>query len=764
MRLLALLLVISCAAARHRSRAEPPAPPPPAATLDPALSIERVFGGAPIHAALPDWSWRPGHPELVRVVATKEREELVALSPENGNQRALLDLKSLEALVPERGPGEEGIGRGGPARLVWTPDGKAVCVLVKGERVWVDLATNARRRLTKGGPKRSDVQVSPDGKHLLYASKNPLYSSSDGDRDGGQRGLWAVATQTPSEPRLMTTGGDVGHDVLEGALDWLYPEELGLDHAAWWSPDSQWIAHLVLDETDVPRHRVLDLVGVPDQSDSMWYPRAGEKNPEAGVRVVPVAGPAAGMCWLDLGDPAPEYVVRVAWTPDSARVLVVTLDRAQRTLRLRSCNPGVGTGTTLFEEHDDAWIDPPPAPRFVDARTFLWRSAKGRWLRYRLSKDGDAVLEEPSAFTPEGFVCGDLLCRKVGYATGEVAGVEILMEGAIAGTRRDGIWRVVPGGVPAGWLAPSDGSLGASLDDSGSFALVRRSTVLRPPVLEVRRVADGALVRTLGDANTPAYEALDLPEIEEGAIPSDGGSILWRLWKPRALAPGRRYPVVVTVYGGPGSRTVEDRFGSGPYFPALLVQRGFLVLQVDGRGTGGQGPDFERKVVGRLGMLELVDQARAVKALAARPYVDGGRVGIFGWSYGGTMVVNALTRAPDVFRAGVAVAPVTDWRLYDTIYTERYMGLPATNEAGYDTTSAVKNVAAFRGGLLLMHGLADDNVHPQNTLRLVEALLAAKKEGFDWRLYPNRGHGIGGASRDVFGRVLEWFERTLERP
>jgi dipeptidyl-peptidase-4 len=155
---------------------------------------------------------------------------------------------------------------------------------------------------------------------------------------------------------------------------------------------------------------------------------------------------------------------------------------------------------------------------------------------------------------------------------------------------------------------------------------------------------------------------------------------------------------------------------------------------------------------------------RAVKAMAQRDDVDGERVGIFGWSYGGTMVVNALTRAPEVFRAGVAVAPVTDWRLYDTIYTERYMGLPAANAAGYDATSAVKNVAGFRGGLLLMHGLADDNVHPQNTTRLVEALLAAKKTDFDWRLYPNRSHGLGGASRDVFGRVLGWFERMLKRP
>jgi dipeptidyl-peptidase-4 len=758
-----LLVTLGLRAGTRATHADPP-PAPPAQT---SLTLERVFEGRPIHGALPDWSWRPGHAELVRELRGGGRDDVVALDPATGVERVLLDLKALNALAPEEGAGEEGVGRGGPEQLVWKADGNALCVLVNGERVWVDLRSGARKRLTKGGRKRSDVQVSPDGRHVLYArAEGPVpqghLRGAIDVYESPSIGLWIVPTDGSKEPQPFVLGGPPDAAILEGKLDWLYPEELGLDHAAWWSPDSNYVAYLTLDEREVPRHAVADSLDLVGRSEPMWYPRAGEKNPKASVYVMDVKQHMASDHRLDLGEPAPEYVVRVAWAPDAARVLVVTLDRAQRNLRLRSCDPTTGKGTTLFEEHDDAWIEPPPAPRFVGRHSFLWKRPDGSWVLHRLAP------ADPGLLVGTGVpLSGDLLCDRLVSPACDLlvgAGCDSVLVSALAapGARRQVVWRVRGGSVPVPWLADAEDTSHAQADDTGTYALVRRSTTLRPPVLEVRRVADGALVRTLGDAKNAAYDALKLPEVEEGAIPTDGGSILWRLWKPRALEPGRKYPLVVTVYGGPGSRTMEDEFDRGPYFPALLVQMGFLVLQADGRGTGGQGPAFERKVQGRLGIHELDDVVTAVQAMAQRPYVDGARVGIFGWSFGGTMVVNAMTRAAGTFRAGVAVAPVTDWRLYDTIYTERYMGLPSDNLVGYKTTSAVENAQGFRGGLLLLHGLADDNVHPQNTLRLVEALLAAQKTGFDWRLYANRGHGLGGATRDVFGRVLEWFERTLQ--
>ncbi|MCP5068032.1 MAG: S9 family peptidase, partial [bacterium] len=241
-----------------------------------------------------------------------------------------------------------------------------------------------------------------------------------------------------------------------------------------------------------------------------------------------------------------------------------------------------------------------------------------------------------------------------------------------------------------------------------------------------------------------------------------------RLWKPadleaqRAADPDRKWPLIVHVYAGPGSRMVRDNWGRGPLLPTLLNQRGFLVAEIDGRGSGAQGARFTRAVYGRLGVRELEDQVLGVETLTKRGYVDKARVGIWGWSYGGTMASYALVRRSDVFQAGVAVAPVTDWRLYDSIYTERYMGLPADNKSGYVETAATSHAKTMNGHLLLMHGLGDDNVHAQNTVQLSEALIKAKKTNFDVMLYPRRGHGIGGASVDVFTRLVEHFEKHLK--
>ncbi len=730
--------------------------PPKAPAQDPRLTLERVFGGPPVTAPLPDWSWRPGHCQLVRVASREKRDLLLAHDPTSGAETTLLDLTTLESLVPgAAGAGERGLGRGGPARLLWTEDGRALGALVKGERVWVEVAGGARRRLTEGGAKRSDVQVAPGGAHISYEAENHL---------------WVVPT-AGGPPAIVLRCDDP--DVLRGTLDWLYPEELGIEHASWWSPDGTQLVVLELDEREVPRYPVPDSLDAAAPSEPMRYPYAGQKNPKAALLVVGLQGGAErAPVRLDLGTPAPEYVARVAWLPDAARIVVVTLDRAQRTLTVRSCDPATGAGTTLYTQQDAAWIDPPPTPRFLSPREMLCRrnsSGAEIWTRTFLDAAGTAVLGGIQDLTPVEIVAHDLmLARDTTSPSSDGAQLaEILVEGSTSGSRRRGLWGRGACRL-ADVLAEGNDSVDVTLDATSAWALVRRSTTPSPTVLELRRVADGALVRTLGDTRTPAYDALDLPVVEEGETDlGEGTRALWRLFKPREIAADARVPMILSVYGGPGSRTVEDRFGGGATWTALLVQRGFAVLQVDGRGTGGQGPQYERLLRGRLGDVDWAGLPQVIADVArARPWIDAGRVGIWGWSYGGSMACDALTRRPDVFRCGVAVAPVTDWRLYDTIYTERYMGLPDQEKAAYDATSSVERAktAAFKGcpcRLLLLHGLADDNVHPVNTLRLVEALLAAEKTDFSWHLYANRGHGLGGATRDVHRRALEWFERHL---
>jgi dipeptidyl-peptidase-4 len=313
------------------------------------------------------------------------------------------------------------------------------------------------------------------------------------------------------------------------------------------------------------------------------------------------------------------------------------------------------------------------------------------------------------------------------------------------------------GATEAAFQPDASYSVGLEVDPSGTWGIVTYSNACTPPRRELRRLADGEVVRSLSDARTAEAEGRELAVPEWGTLDFPEGPVDYCLWKPARLDPGTARPLIVQVYGGPGSRMVRDTWG-GIVFASYFTARGYLVLHADGRGSGGRGAARERTVHGRLGILELEDQARAVRALAARPYVDGGRVGITGWSYGGTLTCLALTRKSDLFKAGVAVAPVTDWRLYDTIYTERYMGLPAANGDGYAETAATQHAGTMNGRLLLLHGTGDDNVHAQNTLQLVNALLQAGKSDFEVMLYPRRGHGLGDVRLDVYRRMAAVFD------
>ncbi|MFM8981232.1 MAG: alpha/beta fold hydrolase [Planctomycetia bacterium] len=630
------------------------------------------------------------------------------------------------------GAGERGLGRGGPVRLLWAADGRGLAALVKGERVWVDLATGAARRLTEGG-----------SAHLSFEADNHL---------------WVVPTAGGPAWRVL-----VGSDpqVLTGTLDWLCPEELGIEHAAWGSPDGQRLAVLTLDQRGVPTYAVPDALDARGASEPMHYPRAGERNPVARLWVVPVGtaqGARPAPVELPLQD---EYLARVAWLPDGSRVLAVTLDRAQRRVRLQSFPAQGGPGAVLLEDSDPAWHEPPPAPRFVDGTRLLWRSLQAgeeRWQLLTLEATGTRLLERRSLATGE-VELGALLHV-------DAAGQRALASGHVRGARQRALWRVglEPGAELEALVPAQDLDVAGEVDASGRWLLQRSSRFLEPPRLHLVDLAGGA-ARLLGDARTPAWDALVQPVVEQGeSVLGDGVRVPWRLLAPRKR--GARLPLVLLVYGGPGSRTVEERFGG--LWPLLLVHEGFAVLHVDGRGTGGQGAAHERLLRGRLGDVDHAGLPEVLAGLCARhPWIDATRVGIWGWSYGGTLACDALLRRPDVFRCAVGIAPVTDWRLYDTIYTERYMGLPAAEAAAYDATSQLLLARApAQAGtpcrLLLLHGLSDDNVHPLNTLRLVEALLAARRTGFAWQLYANRGHGLGDAQRDVHRRSLEWLRQHLQ--
>lgn len=700
------------------------------------LEVEDVLRGPGPTRNVPTWRWRPGsaRSELVR---RDGRGRLRGRTPD-GDEHVLLDLGELKALVDREPIRTLGIGRRGPPSIVWDEGGDALCAVVRGDLVWVHFQTGTRRRLTETKEPLADIRVSPGGSYVSFAR-------------GGE--LWVVATDD-GRPRALTSGAD--DDILNATLDWVYPEELDMDTAAWWSPNETHIAYLQLDETGVSRFPLPRHLDRLSELTTVRYPKAGDKNPAVRLGIVPVEG--GDTTWVDVGTPAPEYVCRVAWHPAGRHVLVVTLDRLQQHLRLLACPIDGGPPRVLLEERDPAWIDLPPAPEFLDPGRFLWRSHRdGSRAWYLALLDPD--LAGPVALTPltarnvdvsRTPVVRDGRVFYVGTPFGSPR--RTLLEGRLDGTTELRVASFSPGPLL---------DTAADLDPTATFAVVTTSSARTPPRADVVRVEDGALLSTLGDERSDDFDRLPLVQPEFGTLDGPHGPIDWCLWTPPNLDVAVPHALLLQVYGGPGSRTVRDAWQGEVMMRSLLAQRGILTLQVDGRGTRGHGTAHERSVYGRLGVAELEDMAYAAERIAERPYVDASRIGITGWSYGGTMAALALVKRSDLFRVGVAIAPVTDWGLYDTIYTERYMGLPASNAVGYRESAVTHQADGMDGRLLLLHGTADDNVHAQNTLQLADALLRAKKSGFEMMLYPGQSHGLGGVRLDLYRRIVAFLEGNL---
>ncbi len=646
-------------------------------------------------------------------------------TPETGERRA----------VPMRG-----IGRAGPPSFLWTPDGKTLVLPVDGDLYRLDFTSGERRRLTTTRSPMADPRLSPDGRKVSFTRDHDLFAAVvDGD-----------ATR---EVRLTSDGTE---DLGNGELDWVYPEELDCDTAAWWSPDSARLAFLRLDETKVPKVPITDPAPIHGSVRWQRYPKAGDPNPVPSIGVVGLDGKPP--VWLDLGKDPEIYVPWACWWPDGSKVGVAVENRAQTRFDLLTFDPAGGRGTPFWTEEDARWVDVPDAPRFLaKAPAMLVRSRKdGFWRVYRVPLDGG----EAKALTPAKREAGRLL------AVDEDAGT-FFVEGPSEDGLRTVVWRgKLSGGDVSSPSPDAEWDHRASFSTTGRVFVDSRSKAATPPHVEVRG-ADFSTVRDLADASTPEWAALDLVEPEFTKVPgADKTDLPAVLWKPKPFDSSRKWAVLVEVYGGPGSRTVRDSFSErGLLWRTLLSEQGILSFSIDGRGTGGRGKEFEACVHRRLGACETEDQVRGAQWLGKRKGIDGSRLAISGWSYGGFMAAYAMTKSPGTFAAGIAGAPVTDWRLYDTIYTERYMDLPSENAAGYDASAPTGAAKDMRGALLLAHGLLDDNVHLQNTVRLTDALIHAGAD-FEEAVYPGSAHGLSGvdAQVDFHRRVLDFLRRRLRLP
>jgi len=564
------------------------------------------------------------------------------------------------------------------------------------------------------------------------------------------RNLW-ISPPDGSGEIAVTTGGSVEDRIKYGTASWVYGEELNQNTAMWWSPDGTKLAYYRFDEGPVPDYYLqLDQTRIQSSLDVEAYPKAGAPNPIVDLFVYDLATRTSTR--MDIRDGLPftndvvgHYVYRIEWSPDGQELTVHRTNRRQNTLEFAACHPGTGSCRVIVrEEWPASWVaNHPPRQYLADGQRFLWISERTGWRNlYLYRMDGELL----ATLTDHEFEVASIV------KVDEEAGVVWYMA-------RDGdnhmklqLHRVGLDGTGHRRLTDPSFNHSVSLSPDGSHFVAVSQTHHHPPFTRLLD-GDGNVLAELAASDLTRYEELGLKRVEMFTFTGADGvtKLHGMLHKPSDFDPSREYPVLVSVYAGPGSNGARETFT----LPNPLTEYGFLVVTMDSRSASGRGKRALDAIYLKLSTREVDDQAAGIRHLWDRPYLARDRAGIFGTSYGGTVSAMALLRHPDVFKAAAASSAVTDWRNYDSIYTERYMWIPQENQEGYDAGSAMLHAHRLQGDLMLFFGTADNNVHPSNTLQLIAALQEAGKH-FQVQVGPDRGHA--GLNRD---RMMEFFMESL---
>ena len=594
-----------------------------------------------------------------------------------------------------------------------------------------DLDGSKPLRLTKSSGPKELVTFSPNGQFVAFIRDNNLV-------------VVDVATQTE---KALTTDGSA--TIFNGKADWVYYEEIYLRsrHAFWWSPDSTKLALLRFDDSPVKKFTVLDSAPVNQRVEETPYPKAGQPNPLVKLGVVGVGGGTVRWADLEAYTPTAALITRVGWLPDSLNVYFYVQDRAQTWLDFCTIGREAGAPTKLFRETTKAWVDDPGAPTFLKDGSFLLLSERSGWKHvYHFDKDGKLIKQVTSGDWEVQTL--HLVDEESGWVyfsgTRDSATAHNLYRGKLDGSA---VERLTDGGDHRTVVAPRAKLFVDTYSDQQTPPRVR---VCRTDGTPARQV-DTNPVYFLDDYRLGTYERMTIKT-------ADGVELEASLLKPANFDPQKKYPVWFMTYGGPHAPTIRDSWNVQRFRDEMLANMGFLVFRCDPRSASNKGVCSTWTAYRQLGVQELKDIETAIKWLTTHSYVDGSRIGMSGHSYGGFMTAYAMTHSK-LFAAGIAGAPVTDWRNYDSIYTERYMNTPQENPKGYDASSVVKAARNLHGRLLILHGVMDDNVHVQNSLQLIQALQQADKD-FEVMLYPMSRHGIGGKHYQRL--MVEFMQRTLK--
>lgn len=721
-------------------------------TMAEKLTIERIFDGGNLAGAAP--RGLQISPDGSRVTFLRARADdqfqldLWEYQLKDNKTRLLVDSKKLEPNGEQLSDAEKArrerertAGLHGIVSYQWSPDGKQLLFPINGKLYVVALATpDAAPTPLDTGDNVIDPKISPKGRYVSYV------------RD---QNLWVIDLGTGEARQLTHDGGGTVHN---GEAEFVAQEEMDRSAGYWWAPDDSAIAFERYDEAKVPVTKRTELFADHTDVIDQRYPAAGAPNVAVKLGLV---SPAGGQPrWIDLGKDADIYLTRVNWLPDGKHVTYQRMPRNQQKLDLRLVDAKTLAQRTLLTETSDTWINLNSDLTFLkDGKTFLWGSERSGYHHlYLYGLDGTLK----HAVSEGDWQIDGLLA--VNEHTGTVfvaSNKDAVPEKQIYALKIDGSTAKAPARISQG-----AGTHAASFAPDGSFYLDNFSSVDTPPQVSLHK-SDGSLVSWIEpnklDEKHPYWPYRDsLIKPEFGTLKAaDGQTLYYRLYKPAGFDPTKKYPVFDMYYGGPHAQMVTNAWGD--YFNQYMANQGFVVFTLDNRGMARRGRQFENAIYQQLGAAEVDDQLVGIHWLKSQPWVDAKHVGVFGWSYGGYMTTMMLAKASDELAGGVAVAPVTNWRLYDTFYTERYLGRPQDNDSGYTRSSPMAWLDGLTSKLYLVHGMADDNVLFLNSTELM-AELQKRGTQFQFMAYPGAKHGLNlpGQRSHVYHLIEHFFQQQVK--